>query len=83
MEKSDTKDFIQGTEQRMGLTASQIRQDFNCFGGFGQQGYGYHERPVQRDQKDPGLHKKYNVIIVGQGMWTSLVQLLRVCQGGL
>ena len=28
--------------QRMGLSASQIRQDFNCFGGFGQQGYGYH-----------------------------------------
>ena len=27
--------------QRMRLTASQIRQDFNCFGGFGQQGYGY------------------------------------------
>ncbi|MDO4460498.1 MAG: redox-sensing transcriptional repressor Rex [Clostridia bacterium] len=26
---------------RMGFTASQIRQDFNCFGGFGQQGYGY------------------------------------------
>ena len=26
---------------RMGLTASQIRHDFNCFGGFGQQGYGY------------------------------------------
>lgn len=25
----------------MGLTASQIRHDFNCFGGFGQQGYGY------------------------------------------
>ena len=27
--------------ERMGLTASQVRQDFNCFGGFGQQGYGY------------------------------------------
>lgn len=27
--------------QRMGVTASQIRQDLNCFGGFGQQGYGY------------------------------------------
>ena len=27
---------------RMGLTASQIRHDFNCFGGFGQQGYGYY-----------------------------------------
>ncbi len=26
---------------KMGLTASQVRQDFNCFGGFGQQGYGY------------------------------------------
>lgn len=26
----------------MKLTASQIRQDLNCFGGFGQQGYGYH-----------------------------------------
>ena len=28
--------------ERMKLTASQIRQDLNCFGGFGQQGYGYH-----------------------------------------
>lgn len=28
--------------KRMRLNASQIRQDFNCFGGFGQQGYGYH-----------------------------------------
>ncbi len=27
--------------ERMSLTASQVRQDFNCFGGFGQQGYGY------------------------------------------
>ena len=27
--------------EKMGLTASQIRHDFNCFGGFGQQGYGY------------------------------------------
>ena len=31
----------QALSQRMGLTASQIRQDFNHFGGFGQQGYGY------------------------------------------
>ena len=27
--------------KRMNITASQIRQDLNCFGGFGQQGYGY------------------------------------------
>ena len=34
---------ISSTElsRRMGVTASQIRQDLNCFGGFGQQGYGY------------------------------------------
>ena len=28
--------------QQLGLTPSQIRQDFSCFGEFGQQGYGYH-----------------------------------------
>jgi len=33
--------------QRMGLTASQIRQDLNCFGGFGQQGYGYNTNLLQ------------------------------------
>ena len=27
--------------EKMGFTASQVRQDFNCFGGYGQQGYGY------------------------------------------
>ncbi|MGI6264846.1 MAG: redox-sensing transcriptional repressor Rex [Acutalibacteraceae bacterium] len=32
--------------ERMGLTASQIRQDLNCFGGFGQQGYGYAVEPL-------------------------------------
>lgn len=40
--------------ERMGLTASQIRHDFNCFGGFGQQGYGYNV---------PVLHKKIGEII--------------------
>ena len=29
--------------EKMGFTASQVRQDFNCFGGYGQQGYGYGE----------------------------------------
>ena len=36
-----TKISSRELSQRMGLTASQIRQDLNCFGGFGQQGYGY------------------------------------------
>ncbi|HZJ57260.1 MAG TPA: redox-sensing transcriptional repressor Rex [Clostridia bacterium] len=54
--------------KRMGLTASQIRQDFNCFGGFGQQGYGYHVSDLCSEiRKILGLHKKYNVIIVGAG----------------
>lgn len=39
---------------RMGLTASQIRHDFNCFGGFGQQGYGYNV---------PELHAKIGEIL--------------------
>ena len=34
---------------RMGLTASQIRHDFNCFGGFGQQGYGYNVKELRGD----------------------------------
>lgn len=33
--------------EKMGLTASQIRQDLNCFGGFGQQGYGYNVPALQ------------------------------------
>ena len=34
---------------KMGLTASQIRQDLNCFGGFGQQGYGYMVEQLHRE----------------------------------
>ena len=34
--------------EQMGLTASQIRQDMNCFGGFGQQGYGYNVPELRR-----------------------------------
>ena len=35
--------------RKMGLTASQIRQDFNCFGEFGQQGYGYNVDILQKE----------------------------------
>ena len=37
---------------RMGFTASQIRQDFNCFGGFGQQGYGYPVSQLKQEISD-------------------------------
>ncbi|NLJ41450.1 MAG: redox-sensing transcriptional repressor Rex [Clostridiales bacterium] len=53
---------------RMGLTASQIRQDFNCFGGFGQQGYGYHVSDLCAEiRRILGLDKQCNVIIIGAG----------------
>ena len=52
----------------MRVTASQIRQDFNNFGGFGQQGYGYNVE-ILRDEisKILGLDKCYKVIIIGAG----------------
>ena len=54
--------------ERMNLTASQIRQDINCFGGFGQQGYGYHVANLkERIGEILGLHKQYHMIIVGAG----------------
>ena len=54
--------------ERMNLTASQIRQDINCFGGFGQQGYGYHVTNLkERIGEILGLDHQYHVIIVGAG----------------
>lgn len=52
----------------MKVTASQIRQDFNNFGGFGQQGYGYKvEYLYEEIGKILGLHKIHNLIIIGAG----------------
>lgn len=52
----------------MNLTASQIRQDINCFGGFGQQGYGYHVSNLkERIGEILGLNHQYHVVIVGAG----------------
>ncbi|MDR2045354.1 MAG: redox-sensing transcriptional repressor Rex [Clostridium sp.] len=52
----------------MNVTASQIRQDFNNFGGFGQQGYGYNVAHLHREiGKILGLHKTHHFIIVGAG----------------
>lgn len=54
--------------ERMKLTASQIRQDINCFGGFGQQGYGYHVPELRWHIGEIlGLEKSYEVVIVGAG----------------
>lgn len=54
--------------ERMNVTASQIRQDFNNFGGFGQQGYGYNVEYLYKEiGKILGLERTHNVIIVGAG----------------
>lgn len=52
----------------MRVTASQIRQDFNNFGGFGQQGYGYNVGYLYDEiGKILGLHENHHLIIVGAG----------------
>lgn len=54
--------------EKMGLTASQIRQDLNCFGGFGQQGYGYNIELLQSEiARILGLDKPKTAILIGMG----------------
>ena len=54
--------------QRMNVTASQIRQDLNNFGGFGQQGYGYNVQYLYEEiGKILGLDRQHNIIVVGAG----------------
>ena len=54
--------------KRMNVTASQIRQDLNNFGGFGQQGYGYNVKYLYTEiGKILGLDVNHNMIILGAG----------------
>ena len=54
--------------QKIGFTASQIRQDLNCFGDFGQQGYGYNVKDLLNQINIIlGLTKEYKTIIIGAG----------------
>ena len=54
--------------KEMSLTASQIRQDLNCFGGFGQQGYGYNVKYLYEEiGKILGLNERHNIIVMGAG----------------
>ncbi|MDD3205631.1 MAG: redox-sensing transcriptional repressor Rex [Lachnospiraceae bacterium] len=58
----------QDLSELMKVTASQIRQDFNNFGGFGQQGYGYNvEYLYEEIGKILGLDKEHHLIIIGSG----------------
>ena len=64
VERVSSKDL----SQMMGTTASQIRQDLNCFGGFGQQGYGYNVPLLYEEIGDIlGTDKENSVVILGAG----------------
>ena len=52
----------------LGLTPSQIRQDFSCFGEFGQQGYGYNVSALKEEiAKILGTDRGYTAVLVGVG----------------
>ncbi len=52
----------------MNVTASQVRQDLNCFGGFGQQGYGYSVKQLKLEIGEIlGLNRQFKAIIIGAG----------------
>ena len=54
--------------KRMNVTASQIRQDLNCFGEFGQQGYGYNIAELRSEVGHIlGIDKSYKLILIGVG----------------
>lgn len=54
--------------QKMGFTASQIRQDLNCFGGFGQQGYGYNVSELRNTiGKILGIYAENPTVLIGAG----------------
>lgn len=68
LEEGISKISSKDLSERMGLTASQIRQDLNYFGGFGQQGYGYNIEDLIKVIEDIlSINNKYNCIIIGAG----------------
>lgn len=68
LEKDVVRISSKELSEKMKVTASQIRQDLNNFGGFGQQGYGYNVEYLHSEiGKILGLDKRYNVIIMGAG----------------
>ncbi len=63
--------------KQLGLTPSQIRQDFSCFGDFGQQGYGYNVNTLRQDIATIlGMDRGFNAILLGVGnIGNALLQL--------
>ncbi|MDO4831155.1 MAG: redox-sensing transcriptional repressor Rex [Clostridia bacterium] len=62
--------------QIMNVTASQVRQDLNCFGGFGQQGYGYSVGQLKDEIKNIlGLNNNYKAVLIGVGNFGKAVAM--------
>lgn len=80
VEKISSKEF----SSLIGYTASQIRQDLNNFGGFGQQGYGYSVEGL-REEIDAilGLDKEYRMVIMGAGnLGQAITKYANTIKGG-
>ena len=68
---------------RMKVTASQIRQDLNNFGGFGQQGYGYNVKYLYSEiAKILGIDQQHNLIIIGAGNLGQAIAMQESRQSG-
>ena len=68
LDKGVTRVSSMELSQLMDITASQIRQDFNNFGNFGQQGYGYNVEMLKDEMgKILGLTRVYKLVIIGAG----------------
>lgn len=68
LKQNITKISSRELSEMMRLTASQIRQDLNCFGGFGQQGYGYNVAELRSEiGKILGLDITERIILIGAG----------------
>jgi len=66
--KNITRISSRELSQMMGFTASQIRQDLNCFGGFGQQGYGYNVEQLRTEIGSIlGINNGFKTILIGCG----------------
>ncbi len=80
VEKISSKEF----SEMIGYTASQIRQDLNNFGGFGQQGYGYSVKVLRQEiEAILGLDKEYRMVILGAGnLGQAIAKYMRTCSTG-
>lgn len=68
----------------MGLTASQIRQDLFCFGGFGQQGYGYKVDSLKEEIGEIlGISRGHTLVVLGAGnLGRAIIQNFRFSSNG-